>query len=104
MCQIPTRLTEIEFTRYFDPYLSRGARGPVCRLPRYQLFNFMLYWLHTGCQWYELPISVIVGSEKKRAVGKRSMLNSPGGVEMAVSSAPGNRASWRSSPNWICQY
>jgi hypothetical protein len=93
MCKIPTHLTEIQFKSYFDPYLSRGARGPANRLPRYQLFNCMLYWLHTGCQWYELPISAIVGSEKKRAVGKQSMFNSPGGAGMAVFSAFGSRAS-----------
>lgn len=65
MCQIPTRLTETQFTRYFDPYLSRGARGPSRKLPRYQVFNHILFWLHTGCQWYELPMTQEVDGEKK---------------------------------------
>lgn len=93
MCQIPIRLTETQFVIYFDPYLSRGARGPANHLPSYQLFNYMLYWLHIGCQWYELPIAVVVGSQKKRAVGKRSMLSLPVGAGMAVFITPGSRAS-----------
>ena len=75
MSEIPTRVTEQQFARFFDPYLSQAVRGFVSRIPRYKLFNYILYWLHTGCQWDEIPIEQQIGSEKKKSVTTPFMLS-----------------------------
>ncbi len=54
--KIPTQLTEIHFQHYFEPHLSKAKRGYVSEQPLYTIFNYILYKLHTGCQWEELPI------------------------------------------------
>jgi transposase len=53
---IPTKLTPEQFAQYVEPYLSKAQRGYVCEIPLYKIFNYVLYILHTGCQWDELPI------------------------------------------------
>ncbi len=72
MSKIPTRLTEEQFGKHIDPYLSQAQRGFTGQIPRYRLFNYLLYWLHTGCQWEEIPIACAAGSEKKKSVTLRS--------------------------------
>jgi transposase len=56
MSKIPTKLTHEQFGHYIDPYLRKAKRGFVCRIPLYKVFNSILYFLHTGCQWDQLPI------------------------------------------------
>ncbi len=56
MSTIPTRITETAFDRHIRPYLRTAQRGFVSRIPLYKMFNYILYWLHTGCQWEQLPI------------------------------------------------
>lgn len=53
---IPTRISEEQFERYIAPYVSQAKRGYVSKIPLYKIFNYILYWLHTGCQWSQLPI------------------------------------------------
>jgi hypothetical protein len=67
MSKIPTKLTEKQFREHIDPYLSQAKRGFTGHIPRYQVFNYILYWLHTGCQWEEIPIVSGPGSEKKKS-------------------------------------
>jgi len=54
---LPVRVSEQMFDRYFLPFLSLPQRGPVPKIPLVKIFNYILYQLHTGCQWYELPIA-----------------------------------------------
>lgn len=54
--KLPVQVTRKDFNRYILPYLSRCKRGPKGKLTRYQLFNYILYVLHTGIQWNRLPI------------------------------------------------
>lgn len=68
MSKIPTKLTEKQFQKYIEPYLSTAHRGFACQIPLYKVFNYILYWLHTGCQWAELPILPAADSEKKSSV------------------------------------
>jgi hypothetical protein len=68
MSKIPTKLTEEQFGKHIDPYLSETKRGLSDQMPRYRLFNYILYWLHTGCQWEEIPIASVAGTQKKKAV------------------------------------
>lgn len=57
MGNIPTTLTPAQFECYVEPYLSQAKRGFICQIPLYKVFNYLLYVLHTGCQWYELPVA-----------------------------------------------
>lgn len=54
--RIPTQLTENEFNEFVFPYLRNGKRGPRPKIALYKIFNYILYVIHTGCQWYKLPI------------------------------------------------
>jgi transposase len=56
MSPIPTSLTENQFDEYIRPYVSTAKRGYECRIPLYKVFNYVLYRLHTGCQWEQLPL------------------------------------------------
>lgn len=57
MSKIPTSVTEAQFETHFRPYLTQAKRGYVCKIPLYKVFNYLLYRLHTGCQWHRLPIA-----------------------------------------------
>lgn len=54
--RIPTQLTENEFNEFVFPYLQNGKRGPRPKIALHKIFNYILYVIHTGCQWYKLPI------------------------------------------------
>lgn len=66
MSTIPVSLTENEFNEYINPYLSKARRGFVCKIALYKVFNYILYRLHTGCQWDQLPIERHPHDPKKR--------------------------------------
>ena len=53
---LPTKVSEKEFNKYFRPFLSLPLRSRHPKLPLWKVFNYILYQLHTGCQWQELPI------------------------------------------------
>lgn len=54
--KLPVKVGKADFGKYIDPYLSRGRRGPDTKMPRWKIFNHILYVLHTGIQWNELPM------------------------------------------------
>jgi len=56
MSTIPTSLSEKAFDTHIRPYISVAKRGFECSIPLYKIFNYILYKLHTGCQWEMLPI------------------------------------------------
>lgn len=51
---LPVKVSRKEFNRYIKPQLSVPTKGPKTRLSTYQIFNCILYVLHTGMQWYNL--------------------------------------------------
>ena len=53
---IPVELTESQFNEFFLEHIKLGGRGPKIKIPLFKLFNYILYVLHTGCQWHKLPI------------------------------------------------
>ena len=53
---IPTALKENEFNEFVLPHLKKGKRGPSKKLSFFKLFNYILYLMHTGCQWEKIPI------------------------------------------------
>jgi len=56
MSTIPTSLTEAQFKEHVYPHLSTAKRGYECKIPLFKVFNYILYKLHTGCQWASLRI------------------------------------------------
>jgi transposase len=56
MSTIPTSLTENQFDQHIRPFISTAKRGYECQIPLYKVFNYILYRLHTGCHWHQLPI------------------------------------------------
>jgi transposase len=68
MSTIPTSLTEKQFEEHVRPYLSVAKRGYECSIPLYKVFNYILYRLHTGCQWEQLPIERDQGDPRKKEI------------------------------------
>ena len=53
---IPTQLSEDQFNEFVLPHLTDGCRGPDRKLSNFKIFNYILKFLYTGCQWQELSI------------------------------------------------
>jgi transposase len=68
MSTIPTSVTEKQFIEHIHPHLSTAKRGYECKIPLYKVFNYILYRLHTGCQWYQLPIDSDTEDPKKKEI------------------------------------
>ena len=54
--RIPVRLIEKDFNEFVLPHLTVNSRGPQKKISSFKIFNYILKLLHTGCQWYNLPI------------------------------------------------
>jgi hypothetical protein len=93
MSTILTSLTEIQFDVHVRPYLSTAQRGYESKIPLYKIFNYILYRLHTGCQWERLPIDPDPDNpEKKKSVITLFTIIFVSGVVMAASKSYGNPA------------
>lgn len=68
MSTIPTSLTENQFDQHVRPYVSVAKRGYECSIPLYKVFNYILYRLHTGCQWERLPIEQDRHAPRKKEI------------------------------------
>jgi hypothetical protein len=64
MSMIPVSVTEAQFCDYIEPSLSKAKRGYVCRIALFAVFNYILYKVHTGCQWSKVPIDKREGSDE----------------------------------------
>ena len=53
---LPTSVTRRQFNTFIKPHLTRGTRGRKPKLSHYQIFNHILFVLHTGIQWEQLPV------------------------------------------------
>ena len=56
MSTIPSSITKEQFEEHIRPHLRTAKRGFESKIPLYKVFNYILYRLHTGCQWEKLPI------------------------------------------------
>lgn len=63
--KIPTSLSEKEFNEFVLPHLKAGKRGPKKKLSFFKLFNYILYLMHTGCQWENIPIDKDIGGKRE---------------------------------------
>ena len=68
MSTIPVSLTENQFDEHIRPYISTAKRGFESKIPLYKVFNYILFRLHTGCQWYQLPIVTESGNPDKKEI------------------------------------
>jgi len=68
MSTIPISLTEKQFDQYVRPFISTAKRGYECKIPLYKVFNYILFRLHTGCQWYQLPIDPDVDDPRQKEI------------------------------------
>jgi hypothetical protein len=85
MSTIPVSLTEKQFEKHVSLFLSKAKRGFVCKIPLYKVFNYILYRLHTGCQWDQIAIDPDPRDpKKKKSVGMRCIIITVNGHEMAV--------------------
>lgn len=71
--RIPTALSEKEFNEFVLPHLKKGKRGPQKKLSFFKLFNYILYLMHTGCQWENIPI--YKDTEGKREIHYTNIYN-----------------------------
>lgn len=53
---LPTKVSQKVFNRHIKPHLSKRKRGKKPKLSYYKIFNHILYVLHTGIQWENLPV------------------------------------------------
>ena len=101
MSTIPVSLTEKQFEKHVSSFLSKAKRGFVCKIPLYKVFNYILYRLHTGCQWDQIAIAPDPSNpEKKKSVGMRSIITTVNGRAMAVSDKYGSTALKRFVGYW----
>ena len=68
MSTIPISLTEKQFDEHIRPYITVAKRGYECKISLHKVFNYLLYQLHTGCQWYRLPIDPDPESDRKKEI------------------------------------
>ena len=68
MSTIPISLTEKQFDEHIRPHISVAKRGYECQIALYKVFNYLLYQLHTGCQWYQLPIDPDPEDPRKKEI------------------------------------
>jgi transposase len=55
--ELPTKVSQKDFNEYIKPYLRKPIMGPkTTKISYYKIFNYILYVLHTGIQWKNLPI------------------------------------------------
>ena len=55
--RIPVKLTEDQFNEFIFRHLPIRKRGPRFKISDFKIFNYILYFLHNGCQWKMLPIA-----------------------------------------------
>lgn len=58
--RIPVKLTEDQFNEFVLKHIPGRRCGPRYKIPDFKIFNYILYFLHTGCQWKMLPIALDV--------------------------------------------
>lgn len=55
--KLPIRVSQHDFNRYIKPFLRHPKKGPKPKCSSFKIFNHILYVLHTGIQWKQLPVS-----------------------------------------------
>lgn len=66
---IPVEINELQYDTHFAKHIKLGRRGPKIKIKIWTLLNYILFLLHTGCQWHKIPI-------QKDAYGKLEISHS----------------------------
>lgn len=54
-------LTKHQINQNLVPHLSKGKRGPACKVGLWRMVRAILYRMKTGVQWRELPMDSLFG-------------------------------------------
>jgi len=54
--KLPVKVSQKDFNLYIKHCLRKPHQGPKSKMSLYRIFNHILYVLHTGIQWENLPI------------------------------------------------
>ena len=54
-------LTKRQINQNLVPHLSKGKRGPACKVGLWRIVRAILYRMKTGVQWRELPMDSLFG-------------------------------------------
>ena len=68
MSTIPTSVTEKQFNEHIRQHLSTAKRGYESKIPLYKIFNYILFRLHTGCQWHRISIDPDANDPRKKEI------------------------------------
>jgi hypothetical protein len=102
MSTIPISVTEEQFNEHINPFLSKARRGYVCSIPLYKVLNYIVYRLHTGCQWEQLPIDPDPDDPiKRKSAGRRSTIIFGNGAEMGAWNGSGSTVLKSLTAMWI---
>lgn len=55
------KLTKRQINQKLVPHLSKGKRGPCCKVGLWRVVRAILYKLKTGIQWRQLPLRSLFG-------------------------------------------
>lgn len=55
------KLTKRQINQKLVPHISKGKRGPKCKVGLWRIVRAILYRLKTGTQWRELPLKSLFG-------------------------------------------
>lgn len=55
------KLTKRQINQNLVPHLSKGTRGPSCKVGEWRIVRAILYRMKTGTQWRELPMDSLFG-------------------------------------------
>jgi transposase len=55
------KLTKRQINQKLVPYLSKGKRGPTCKVGLWRVVRAILYRMKTGVQWRQLPMDSLFG-------------------------------------------
>lgn len=55
------KLTKRQINQKLVPHLSKGKRGPDCKVGLWRIVRAIMYRLKTGAQWRQLPIKSLFG-------------------------------------------
>lgn len=55
------KLTKRQINQNVVPHLSKGSRGPSCKVGEWRIVRAILYRMRTGTQWRHLPMQSLFG-------------------------------------------
>lgn len=73
MSEIPPKLTQEEFEQDVKQHLRATEQDLDSKIALLRVFNYILYVLHTSCQWKELPIDPDLTKPGKKEISYHAL-------------------------------